>query len=179
MKQGAGFRGQGSAANCGELWISDGGLRIVQSTIYNPKSAIQSMSRGFSALEVLVAATVIALALLAIASMFPTGYQDIHLGGGLTIATELAQRKLEELRNRTFTSLATLHTTATPPDSPASVSESSITVSGMSAYSFMRNTWVNVEGTSPYRTAKITVIVSWGEGPLGTREVKLESRVAE
>lgn len=145
----------------------------------HPCAEAADLCRGFSALEVLIAASVTALALLAVASMFPTGYQNIHFGGGLTIATNLTQRKLEELRNQTFTTLASLNTSATPPNSPPSVSESPITMPGVSAYSFTRNTWVNVEGIAPYRTAKITVIVSWGEGPLGTREVKLESRVAE
>lgn len=141
--------------------------------------APMAIGPGFSALEVLIAASVIALALLAIASMFPTGYQDIHLGGGLAIGTELAQRKIEELRNQTFTALAGLHTSATPPDSPASISESGITVPEVSAYSFTRKAWVNVTGTAPYRTSKITVIVSWNEGLLGGREVQLESRIAE
>ncbi|HET7853959.1 MAG TPA: prepilin-type N-terminal cleavage/methylation domain-containing protein, partial [Candidatus Methylomirabilis sp.] len=48
---------------------------------------------GFSLIEVLVAAAILSVALLALASLFPTGYQNIAYGGGMTTAADLGQQK--------------------------------------------------------------------------------------
>ena len=65
-----------------------------------------AIGQGFSVVEVLIAVSILAVSLLAIASMFPVGYQDIEYSGRMTIAAELARQKLEELRNTSFSSLA-------------------------------------------------------------------------
>lgn len=62
-------------------------------------------SRGFSAVEVLIAAAIIALALLAIASMFPTAYTNVAQSGKQTAAVSLAQQRVEWLRTQPYTSL--------------------------------------------------------------------------
>jgi hypothetical protein len=46
-------------------------------------------------------------------------------------------------------------------------------------YNFTRQTWVRLQGTSPYRLADITLIVQWVEGQFGTKTLRLDSRVAE
>ncbi len=55
---------------------------------------------GFSLLEVLIGATVLAVGLLGLASMFPVAYLNVDSGGKLTEATALAQSFIEELRTR-------------------------------------------------------------------------------
>ncbi len=65
-----------------------------------------SNNRGFSALEVLVAASIVAVALLAIANMFPTAYQTVDRSGEDTMAVTLAQQRMEWLRNHAYTSAA-------------------------------------------------------------------------
>ncbi len=59
---------------------------------------------GFSLVEVLIAAAILAVALLAIASMFPTAYRTVDWSGDQTVAVTLAQQRLEWLRNQTYTS---------------------------------------------------------------------------
>ncbi len=54
--------------------------------------------RGFSLLEVLIGATVLAVGLLGVASMFPVAYLNVDSGGKLTGATALAQSFIEQLR---------------------------------------------------------------------------------
>ncbi len=62
-----------------------------------PRSRLRSKS-GFSLLEVLIGATVLAVGLLGLASMFPVAYVNVDSGGKLTEATALAQSFLEQLR---------------------------------------------------------------------------------
>ncbi len=61
---------------------------------------------GFSLLEVLIAISIMAVAILAIASMFPTGYTNVHRSGVDTVAVTLAQQRLEWLRNQAYLSAA-------------------------------------------------------------------------
>ncbi|MFQ5847191.1 MAG: prepilin-type N-terminal cleavage/methylation domain-containing protein [Candidatus Methylomirabilales bacterium] len=63
-------------------------------------------AEGFSLVEVLIAASILAVALLALASMFPTGYLNVDQGGEQTTAVTLAQERIEWLRNQSYISLA-------------------------------------------------------------------------
>ena len=74
----------------------------------------QDRETGISAIEVLVAASILAIALLAIASMFPTAYSNVDRSGEETTAVALAQQQIEWLRTWSYTSanLAVQDTTA-------------------------------------------------------------------
>ena len=61
---------------------------------------------GFSLVEVLISASILAVVLLAIASMFPTGYRDVDWSGERTAAVALAQQRMETLRNQPYAALA-------------------------------------------------------------------------
>ena len=56
-------------------------------------------------IEILLAATVLVVALLGMAGMFPVAYQNIKFGGQMSKATALAQEMMEILRNESFTNL--------------------------------------------------------------------------
>lgn len=64
-------------------------------------------ARGFSAVEVLIAAAVMVIAILGIASMFPTAYTNVNKSGKQTLAVSLAQQQIEVLRNQTYAAVAT------------------------------------------------------------------------
>lgn len=150
---------------------------------------MKSRADGFSLIEVMVAAAILSVALVALSGLFPTGYQNIAYGGGMTMATDLGQQKIEALRHLPFdlgaactappTDLACLDTAGVPPGGASSETETitNPTVSG--GYSFARQTWVQVQGTAPYRFADITVILQWAEGQFGTKTLRLDARVAE
>ena len=53
---------------------------------------------GFSVVEALFAAALIGLALLAVSTLFPTGYSNITYGGRTTTAVAYAQQKIEYLK---------------------------------------------------------------------------------
>lgn len=79
--------------------------------------------RGLTLAEILVAASVMSVALLAITSMFPTGYETILSGGQMTKATRLAQEMMEGLRNQPFDNLITFDgvDTRNPQAFPAAI----------------------------------------------------------
>ncbi len=113
--------------------------------------------RGFSALEILIAISILAVALLATASMFPNAYTDINRSGVDTVAVALAQQRFDWLRNQGYSSAALAAGTTT---------ESSI--SGYSGYS--RTTVI--EDNSPISGVKrVTVTVA---APFG-RSVQVTS----
>ena len=62
-------------------------------------------SRGFSALEVLIAATVTVVGILAVASMFPSSYTNVNKSGKQTAAVHLAQQRIEALRNQGYANI--------------------------------------------------------------------------
>lgn len=61
---------------------------------------------GFTLIEIVIAASLLSVALLAIAGMFPMGYRDIHTSGDLTKAVALAQQKMEQLKNLGYSSVS-------------------------------------------------------------------------
>ncbi len=66
---------------------------------------------GFSLVEVLIAAAILAVTLLSLSSMFPTGYLNVDQGGERTTAVTLAQERIEWLRNQPYVALAAGTTT--------------------------------------------------------------------
>ena len=68
---------------------------------------------GFSLVEVLIAAAILAVALLAIASMFPIAHTNVDWSGDQTVAVTLAQQRIETLRNQPYIALAAGTTTET------------------------------------------------------------------
>lgn len=67
--------------------------------------------KGFSTVEALIAASVIAVGLLAIASMFPIAYGNVDQSGEQTVAISLALQRIELLKNQSYASLASGTTT--------------------------------------------------------------------
>jgi hypothetical protein len=60
---------------------------------------------GLSLVEGLVAAAIVAVAFIAISSLFPTGYSNITYGGNQTLAANYVQQKIEQLKNLPFGSV--------------------------------------------------------------------------
>jgi prepilin-type N-terminal cleavage/methylation domain-containing protein len=118
--------------------------------------------RGFTMLEVLIAASILGTAMLALASMFPIGFLNVNYGGNVSRATHLARQQIETLRNVPFTALAN------GSDTPAADNPG------------LTRTWnVNITGTSPTRLATATVTIVWTEATGRPRQVVIASQIAE
>ena len=73
---------------------------------------------GFTLVEVLVAATILVVALLGIATVLPTADLSLHQAGQISKAVALAQEMIEMVKNDPFSQLA-LYTGWTPgPPAP-------------------------------------------------------------
>jgi len=57
---------------------------------------------GVSIIEIMIAMTILAVALLAMMSMFQVGIKQTVVSGNITVATQLANDKIEEIRNLPF-----------------------------------------------------------------------------
>jgi len=102
---------------------------------------------GFTLIEVLIAAAILAVGLLALVSVFPVGYVDVTVSGGQSKATAYAQQMLEQLKNQPFNP-------GTPAFNGNDAPEAAYT-----------RTWsiTEVPGpAAPNRLARITVTVQWG-----------------
>ncbi|MFQ5880898.1 MAG: prepilin-type N-terminal cleavage/methylation domain-containing protein [Candidatus Methylomirabilales bacterium] len=96
--------------------------------------------RGFTLAEVLIAASILAVSLLAIANMFPTAFSNVTSGGESSRAVALAQKKMEEIKGQAF-----------PPAPGSDTTEG-----------FSRSWTVNIGGgPPPNRLATVTVTVTW------------------
>jgi len=84
-------------------------------------------NRGFSALEVLIAATVTVVGILAVASMFPSSYTNVNKSGKQTAAVHLAQQRIEALRNQGYANILT--GTVSPGDD-----ENNVSITGYTGY---------------------------------------------
>jgi prepilin-type N-terminal cleavage/methylation domain-containing protein len=58
--------------------------------------------QGLTLIEVLIAAAILAVGVLALLSAFPIGYVDVNVSGGQSKATAYAQQMIEQLKNQTF-----------------------------------------------------------------------------
>lgn len=126
----------------------------------NGKKRRDSMrnAKGFSLVEVLVTAAILAVVLLAIASLFSTAYSNVGYGGRRTKAVALARQKMEELRDGIF---------------PPSTVGSPEMVEGV----YTRSWTVAVTG-APSQVATVTVTVSWPDAGAGTKQATLTSMMA-
>jgi prepilin-type N-terminal cleavage/methylation domain-containing protein len=75
----------------------------------------RSADRGFTLVEVLVAAMILVVALVGIATMFPLGYRQIADAGRTTIAVTAARHILEDIGSLPFPAIDPATTCANPP----------------------------------------------------------------
>jgi prepilin-type N-terminal cleavage/methylation domain-containing protein len=80
---------------------------------------LKKIAKGFSLIELLIGMSIMAVALLSIATMFSTGYSDVHAGGTTTMAVAAARQMIEDITNLPstpgypFANLLTLNNTGT------------------------------------------------------------------
>ncbi len=77
---------------------------------------LRKNEQGFSVVEGLVGAAIVALAFIAISNLFPTAYSNITYGGNQTLAVNYAQQKIEQLKNLSFDAITTTTCASTAED---------------------------------------------------------------
>lgn len=120
--------------------------------------------KGFTVVEVLVAAAILLVALLAILDVFPTSSTNVDEGGRISSAVALAQQTIEVIKS----------TTTFPPTAGNCAS-----VYGVSVPAYTCNVSVPAPtGSSPNRLATITVTTTWRNSKR-SGNVSLVTRIAE
>jgi len=124
--------------------------------------------QGLTLIEVLIAAAILAVGLLALVSAFPIGYVDVTASGGQSRATSYAQAMMEQLKNQPFPAAFPVNGADVPDITP-----------GVDDAAYTRTWNVTQEpGTNPpNRLARVRVTVQWGGSRPQT--VILESMRAE
>ena len=123
------------------------------------KSFCKDNQKGFSLVELLIAMAILALAMLAAASMQFGSIRNNASGNLVTVANMLAKSKMEELKNTT--DLTTL----------ASDGETGINAEGQPGGIYDRSWTIENLGTTARR---ITVTVTWTRGSQ-TRTIRISS----
>jgi prepilin-type N-terminal cleavage/methylation domain-containing protein len=78
-------------------------------TVFRGRRALRRRQAGFSLIELLIGMSLMAVALLSIAAMFSTGYNDVHAGGRTTMGTSAARQMIEDIQTLPFNSLVNLN----------------------------------------------------------------------
>ncbi len=102
-------------------------------------------THAFTVVEVLIAAAILLVALLAVAGTLPTGSTNVDEAGRISTAAALAQQTLEGVKNSSF-----------PPTS------GNCSIYNVNApTSFTCSLAVSLSGATPNRLATITVTTTW------------------
>ncbi len=116
--------------------------------------------RGFTVLEAMIALVILSMALLALLRVMPVGIKGSKLAEQTTIATMLAQKKIEETREKTW---------------PLAGGSGNFADDGYPNFDYV------LEITSATPTTylrEVTVTVSWPAGVTPQRTVALQTHIA-
>ncbi len=106
-------------------------------------------ARGFSIVELLVAITIIAIGVLAVAGLMPLARRSTIQSGDVTRAIEYAQQKMEELKNLEYEEV----------------------ISGSDSTGIFRRSWIVDEDIPMEDMKRITTKVTWITGSQDTVEL--------
>ena len=117
--------------------------------------------KGFTVLEAMIAVIILAIALLALLRVMPAGIRGSKLAEETTIATMLAQKKIEEARAGSW---------------PPSSSSDDFTSEGYPNFEYI----IDITSVNPTAYLReVTVTVSWPAGASDQRSVVLKTHVAK
>ena len=121
---------------------------------------------GFTLVEVLVALTIFAIALLGLVSLLTTTIQANAQARRMTAATNLAQDRLEEIRNMAYAAI-------TSGSDSGQLTETGGTGGTGAIYT---RSWTVAGGPAP-NTKQVTVTVTWTDQT--SRQVQLQTIVVQ
>ena len=126
--------------------------------------------KGVSVVEIMIAMTILVVVLIAMMSMFQVGITQTVLSGDITVATQLANEKVEEIRNIPFEEIDDLY--YNDNQNPAPVSDSDLNFPNYERYVTIQYVDSNIDaivvGTfnpnddePPSNLLKVSVNVIW------------------
>ncbi|HEV8664101.1 MAG TPA: prepilin-type N-terminal cleavage/methylation domain-containing protein [Candidatus Methylomirabilis sp.] len=149
---------------------------------------------GFTLIEVLVAAALLAVGILFVSSMFPVGYSNVDAGGEQTEAAILAQDMLEKIKNARWDDVDNFgscgaggcSTTAASFSTGSALADANLTEWKTAVQSRVRAgvgtvqvTLFTPSYTPNSRIATVIVSVQFSQGIRGTKTVTMGTRISE
>lgn len=113
---------------------------------------LKQSQRGFTLVEGLVAAALVAVGFAAVINLFPTSYSNIAYSGNQTLAANYVQQKVEQLKNFSFNSIDTTNCSSVGEDLGNGFSRSCVLTTDVGAGALQRD------------FKKVRVTVTWPGG---------------
>jgi Tfp pilus assembly protein PilV len=123
-------------------------------------------AQGMTVVEVLIAAGIVLVGLVAVMNAVSAGYLDVVASSGQSRATEYARQLLEQLKNQPFT------------PGPVNGNDVPSTIAGPDV-GFARSWQITSTGAAPNQLATITVTVTWSGVSTRSQSVTLQTMRAE
>jgi Tfp pilus assembly protein PilV len=144
--------------------------------------------RGLTLAEVVLAAAIISVAVLAIVGLFPTALQNVQYGGHMSQASSLAQEMIEMIRTRPFADVSLYHNLDTRLPAPPTLTGAPLAhfnrwrsdIAPANPAGALPQGWGTVQvvenalGLADLK--EVTITVGWREG--GNQTVRLVTYVA-
>ncbi len=148
---------------------------------------------GFTLIEVLVAAALLAVAILFVSTMFPVGYSNVDAGGEQTEAAILAQDMLEKIKSARWDDVDNYgscspgtSTTASSFSTGSALADTHLTEWKTAVQGRVRGGVGTVKVciftpsyTPSSRVATVLVSVQFSQGIRGTKTVTMGTRISE
>ena len=133
---------------------------------------------GFTLLEVLMAIVLVSVALLSLAGLLTTTMINTNLGKNTTVASNLAQQKLESIKMNASVDFDAVTDSAAGSDPVAATNPDMVEDYGaISGYDQFRREVYITNGSSPINSKDLAVRVVWADR-LGTHSTLLRTTIA-
>ncbi len=133
---------------------------------------------GFTLIEVLMAIVLVSVALLALSGLLSSSIINTNLGKNTTIAADLAQQKMEEIKMSAFVDFDAVTDSAASSDPITAVNPDIVEDYGsIAAYPTFRREVYITDGASPVNSKDVAVRVVWSDS-IGTHSTLLRTTLA-
>jgi len=137
-----------------------------------------SREGGFTLLEVLMAIVLVSVALLSLAGLLTTTIINTNLGKNTTVAANLAQQRLEDIKMTASVDFDSVTDSASGSDPIAGLNPDMVEDYGaISGYTQFRREVYITDGSSPVNSKDLAVRVLWAD-KIGTHSTLLRTTLA-
>lgn len=133
---------------------------------------------GFTLIEVLIAIVLVSVALIALAGLLTTTLKSTNLGKNVTVAVNLAQQKMEDIRRAAAVNFDSVTDSVSASDPIAGSNPDQVEDNGaITGYASFRREVYITDGSAPVNSKDVTVRVVWND-VMGAHKTLLRTTLA-